>query len=303
MSNFLGLFAENILPILLVASVGYLLQRLLQLDPRPISQITFYILSPALVFDLISNSDIGGTQVIGMMALATIVVLATALISVLASRLLKLSAEMAAAFLLSATFMNAGNYGLSLNQFAFGDSGLAWASLYFVASMMLTNSLGVYVASRGRSSALDALRGLAKVPAVYAIPLALAVKQFGIELPLPLDRPIQLLGNAAVPVMLLILGMQIAASGLSEHRRLLAVASGIKLLLAPGLALLAAPLLLNHQLAQQVAVVESAMPTAVMSTIIAIEYDVEPTLVTGVVLVSTLLSPLTLTALLAMFGQ
>lgn len=302
MNEFLGLFAENILPILLVASVGYLLQRLLKLDPRPISQITFYILSPALVFDLISASDISGSQVVGMMALAAIVVLATALVSVLASRLLGLSAEMGAAFLISATFMNAGNYGLSLNRFAFGEDGLAWASLYFVASMMLTNSLGVYVASRGRSTTLDALRGLAKVPALYAIPLALAVKQFGIALPLPLDRPIRLLGNAAVPVMLLILGMQIAASGLSEHRRLLAAASGIKLLLAPGLALLAAPLLLNSQLAQQVGVVESAMPTAVMSTIIAIEYDVQPTLVTGVVLVSTVLSPLTLTALLASFG-
>ncbi len=303
MSDFLGLFAENILPILIVASIGYLLQRLLRLDPRPISQITFYILSPALVFELIAGSDISGAQVIGMMGLAVAVILGTALASLLAGRLLRLSPEMTAAFLLSATFMNAGNYGLSLNQFAFGQGGLAWASLYFVASMMLTSSLGVYVASRGRRGPWDALRGLAKVPAVYAIPIALAVKNLGITLPLPLARPVQLLGNAAVPVMLLILGMQIAAAGLSEHRGLLAAASGIKLLLAPGLALLIAPMLLSSQLAQQVGVMESAMPTAVMSTIIAIELDVEPTMVTGVVLVSTLLSPLTLTALLAMFGQ
>lgn len=302
MSDLLRLFAEHIFPILLVATIGFTLQRLLKLDPRPVSQLTFYILSPALVFELLVGSDIGGSQVLGMMALAVLVVVGTAVISLGAGRLLKLQPSMAAAFLLSATFMNAGNYGLSLNQFAFGETGLAWASLYFVASVMMINSLGVYVAARGRRSSLAALRGLAKVPAVYAIPLALGVNQLGLALPLPIARPVELLAEAAIPVMLLILGMQIAAAGFSEHRGLLTAVGGIKLLIAPGLALLAAPVLLTSSLAQQVAVLESAMPTAVMSTIIAIEFDVEPTFVTGAVLVSTLISPITLTALLAAFG-
>lgn len=302
MADLLGLFAEHILPILLVAAVGFLLQRLLRLDPRPISQITFYVLSPALVFNLLTASDIGGSQVLGMMALAVLVIIATAGLSLVIGRLLRLEPSLAAAFLISATFMNAGNYGLSLNQFAFGEPGLAWASLFFVASVMMTNSLGVYVASRGRSGRLAALRGLAKVPAMYAIPLALAVKNLDLVVPLPVDRPLQLLGNAAVPVMLLILGMQIGAAGLSAHRGLLAAASGIKLLVAPAIAVLAAPLLLTTELAHQVGILEAAMPTAVMSTIIAIEFDVEPTFVTGVVLVSTVLSPITLTVLLAVFS-
>lgn len=302
MTELLSLFADHILPILLVAGVGLLIQRLLRLDPRPISQITFYILTPALVFELMIASDIGGAQVLRMMALAVVVISLTAGISLVASRLLKLDPRMTAAFMISATFMNAGNYGLSLNQFAYGETGLAWASLFFVASVMMTNSLGVYVASRGHKDSLAALRGLAKVPAVYAIPLALVVKNLGLTLPLSLSRPIELLGNAAVPVMLLILGMQIGSTGLSAHRSLLAAASGIKLLVAPALALAIAPSLIAGELAQQVGVLEAAMPTAVMSTIIAIEFDVEPTFVTGAVLVSTLLSPITLTALLAAFS-
>lgn len=299
MIDLLGLFADNILPILLIAGVGLLLQRLLRLDPRPISQVTFYVLSPMLVFWLLASSDIGGSQILGMVALATIIMLATAAVSLLASRVLGLGPRMTAAFLISATFMNAGNYGLSLNQFAFGDSGLAWASLYFVAGVMMTNSLGVYVASRGRKGTMAALRGLARVPAVYAIPLALLVRGLGLTLPLPVQRPIQLLAGATVPVMLLILGMQIGASGLPAHRGLLAAVGGIRLVAAPGLALLIAPLLLTNNLARSVGIVESAMPSAVMSTILAIEFDVEPEFVTGAVLVTTLLSPLTLTVLLA----
>ena len=50
MSALLGLFSDNILPILLAAGAGYLIRRTLHVDPRPISQATFYVLSPALVF-------------------------------------------------------------------------------------------------------------------------------------------------------------------------------------------------------------------------------------------------------------
>jgi predicted permease len=135
---------------------------------------------------------------------------------------------------------------------------------------------------------------------MYAIPLALAVKALEIPIPLPISRPIDLLGMAAVPVMLVILGMQIGASGMPAQRGLLAGCVVLKLFVAPLIAWVAAPLLGLDGLSRQVGIVESAMPTAVMSTIIAIEFDVEPAFVTGTVFVTTLLSPLTLTPLISL---
>lgn len=299
MTDLVGLFSDNILPILLAALAGFTLQKLLRLNPRPISQVTFYLFSPALVFNLLIASDIRGSQVLAMMILAVVVILLTAAISLLMSRGLKLHTGMAAAVLLSSTFMNAGNYGLSLNHFAFGESGLAWATLYFVSSLMLTNSLGVFVAARGSRTLKAALIGLLKVPAMYAIPLALLVRELKIALPLPISRPMDLLAMAAVPVMLVILGMQIGSAGLPSQRGLLAGCVALKLLVAPLIAWAAAPLLGLDGLARQVGIVESAMPTAVMSTIISIEFDIEPAFVTGAVFVSTLLSPLTLTPLIS----
>jgi predicted permease len=41
------------------------------------------------------------------------------------------------------------------------------------------------------------------------------------------------------------------------------------------------------------------MPTAVVTTVLALEFDVEPSFVTNVVVVTTALSPLTLTLLIA----
>ncbi|MEE9216033.1 MAG: AEC family transporter [Anaerolineales bacterium] len=299
MSLLLELFANNILPILLVASLGFLVQKLLKLDPRPLSQVTFYILSPALVFTLLLSAEIKGGQVLSMVGFAAAVVLLTVGVGFAIGRILRLKGKRAAGFLLTAAFMNAGNYGLSLNQFAFGDVGLALASIYFVVTVMLTNSLGVYIAASGGGSALQALKGLAKVPAVYAVPLALIFRTLDIAVPLALGRPLELLSLATIPVMLLLLGMQIARTGIPPHRKLLSVSVAIKLLVAPAIALLISPLFGLEGLARDVGVLQSAMPTAVLTTIIAIEYDAEAAFVTGAVLVTTLLSPLTLTPLMA----
>ena len=299
MSELLELFANNILPILLVASLGFLIQRLLKLDPRPLSQVTFYILSPALVFTLLLSADIKGGQVLSMAGFAATVVLLTVGVGIAMSRILGLRGKRAAAFLLTLAFMNAGNYGLSLNQFSFGDLGLALASIYFVVAVMMTNSLGVYIAASGGGNWLQALKGLAKVPAVYALPLALIFRTMGIVVPPAIGRPLELLSLAAIPVMLLLLGMQIGRAGIPPHRKLLSVSVAIKLLVAPAIALLISPLFGLEGLARDVGVLQSAMPTAVLTTIIAIEYDAEAAFVTGAVLVTTLLSPFTLTPLLA----
>lgn len=206
---------------------------------------------------------------------------------------------MASAFILTTTFANTGNFGLSVNQFAFGDEALALASLYFITHTMLTNSIGVYVATIGKVQPKQALLGLLKVPAVYAIPIALIVRASGFQLPPMLWRPIDLLGSAAIPCMLIILGMQIGHAGLPAQKNLLGLSVALRLLLGPLIAVLIAPLLQLSDVAYQAGILEAATPTAVMTSIIALEYEVEPDFVTGAILVSTILSPLTITPLIA----
>lgn len=302
MIELLRLFSDNILPILLAAGAGFLIRRTLHIDPRPISQATFYVFSPALVFTLLVTTGILVEDILRMMGFAAVLIGLMGLLSWLVARALRLDGGLGAAFMLSTTFMNAGNYGMSVNKFAFGDLGLAWASLFFVTSAMMTNAVGVYIATVGRRSPLHALVGLARVPAVYAIPLGLLVRTQGIELPLALWRPIDLLASATVPSMLLILGMQMGVSGLPPQRGLLAGASAMRLLLSPALAWALAPVFGLEGIGLQVGVLEAAMPSAVLSTIIAIEFGVEPGFVTGAVLATTLLSPFVLTPLIAWLG-
>jgi predicted permease len=198
--------------------------------------------------------------------------------------------------------MNSGNFGLSLTSFALGEVGLAWATIYFVTSSMMTNSLGVYVTSVGKRTPQQALLGLLRVPAVYAIPVALLVRISDITLPLPITRPIELLGRATVPSMLILLGMQISRSGLPKHPKLLLGSSALRLVISPLIAWLIAPLFNLTGMAFQAGIIETATPTAVLTMVIATEFDVEPEFVTSAVMITTILSPLTLTPLLAILG-
>lgn len=302
MSQLPGLFADNILPIVLVAAAGLALQRLLHLDPYPFSRLAFYITTPALVLWLLIGTPISPPDILRMMGFTAAAVLGIALISLLAAKGLRLRGETAAAFILASTFMNSGNYGLSLNRFAFGEEALAWASIFYITGTMLTNSVGVLVATAGKVSPWKAIAGLARVPSMYAIPAALFVRSLGGELPYALSRPVELLAAAAVPLMILILGMQLGHAGLPKERGLLAAAAGLRLVAAPALAWGLACVFQLSPVARQAGILEAAMPTAVLNTVIALEYGIQPSFVTGAVLVSTLLSPLTVTPLIALLG-
>jgi hypothetical protein len=302
LTNIFNLFTENILPIILVAGVGFTLQRVLRLNPRPLSRVIFYAFSPALVFSLLATTEIEANDILRMAGLGLLVVTFIGLLSWRISKIFHLPPLTAAAFILASTFMNAGNYGLSLNNFALGRLGLTWASIYFVTSATLINSVGVYIATAGQTSPSKALRGLLKIPTIYAIMLALLIRVSEFSLPVPIWRSIDLLGSAAVPSMLILLGMQIAHAGLPQKKGLLMAAAGLRLLVSPIIAWMIAPIIGLEGVSRQAGILESAMPTAVLATVIATEFDVEPEYVTGVVFITTLLSPLTITPLLSILG-
>ena len=212
---------------------------------------------------------------------------------------LRLNRAEASAFLLVVMLSNSGNFGLPIVLFAFGSEALLHATVYFVTSATLTYTVGVFVAAAGRRSLLHALIGVAKVPAIYGVAAALVVLASGISLPLAVMRPIGLLSDAAIPVMVLVLGMQLERASVAERPGVAAAAVVLSLVLAPIVALGLTSLLGLSGPARQAGVLLASMPTAVITTILAVEFNVAPAFVTNVVFMTTLLSPLTLAPLIA----
>jgi predicted permease len=208
--------------------------------------------------------------------------------------------RMESAFMLSAALINAGNYGLPLNKFAFGDEGQSRAVIFFAATTVISNTLGVFLASRGSVSTRSALANVFKVPLLYAAVSGFIINAAKIDVPLPLDRSITLLGDASVPAMLVVLGVQLSRATIRGRIRPILMASGVRLIVSPLIALGLAILLGITGLTRQVILTESAMPTAVISGVLAAEFGADAEFVTATILVSTLMSIVTLSVLLAL---
>lgn len=295
----LSIFSTILLPIVLVAALGYLLARLGGLDPRPIARTTFYLFSPCLVFVALATSTTA-PDLLGRLALLKLLIyVAVVPIAGWLARRLRLSAPAGSAFVLAAAFANSGNYGLSVNEYAFGPAGLALAVICYVTDNLLLNSLGVYLAARGHAGVRQALGQVIRNPALYAVILGVAVNRGGWTVPALLLRPLEMLGRAAVPTMLVVLGMQLASLRVGHQRwRVISLATVLRLIVSPLLALaLTIPLGVTG-LARQVGVLQAAVPSAVMGSVVASRYETEPDLVAGCILVSSLASLVTVTALL-----
>ena len=302
MSSLLPLFLNNLFPILLVAGIGYALGRILHVDPKSLSRVVFYVFSPFLIFELLITTQLSNGSIFRMMGFSVLQMLLTGVIALILGRIFKFERKLFVAIILCSITVNAGNYGLSLNLFAFGETALAHASLYFVTSAIMTYTLGVAIASMGSMSLKQSIKQLVKIPTVYAVIVALIFNIFNWTLPMPLERPVSLLADAAIPGMLVLLGLQLQHNQRSWDFRAISLATGIRLLAAPLLAISTADLFGLQGIAYKAGIIEASMPTAVLSTVLATEFDVKPAFVTTVVFITTILSPLTLTPLLAYLG-
>ncbi len=296
----LTILLDDILPIFVVASVGFVLARRLHVDVRSLSRVTFNALAPCLVFSLLVTSQVGAQEFGRIVVYTLLFVSAAGVVARLAAMPFRLDRPELAAFLIVVMFSNAGNYGLSVVLFAFGREALARAAIYFVTSALVMYTFGTWLASSGRLGGREALRGLVRVPAVWGVAAAALVIWTGVELPPAVSRPIGLLGDAAIPSMLLVLGMQFEKGARADRPGLVALASILVLVAAPVIGFLLASALGLTGVTRQALLVQSAMPSAVITTIVALEFDVAPAFVASVVVVTTLASPLTLSILIAL---
>ena len=304
-----SVFAQVLLPILVVVGSGYLLQRRLELDLQSVNRLSLYLLSPALIFSSLAQSRIEVAETLRIGAFMTLFVISIGAVTWLVALLLQLDTIDRAALMLCVMFMNAGNYGLPAARFAFGQEGFDRAVLFFVVQAILAQTLAIYIAGAGHGDRRGGLVRLLRMPQIYAVLGALAVRFGGLRLDPAGEgilndvfRGVALVGDAAVPLLLIILGLQLAETGRISEGPKVALATVLRLGLSVPLAVGLSYLLNLDELSTKLAVMLSSMPTAVNVTILAIEFNVRPRFVSSVVVVSTAASVFTLTLILVLLG-
>ena len=295
MGLLISILVSDILPIFAIAGAGFLLARYAAVDVKTVARVVFYSLLPCLAFRLLVTSSPSGPNVGRLIALAVLIMAAMGVVGYVAAKGLGLDGASLRAFIMVVMFSNGGNYGLPVVRFAFGSEALTYATVFFLTGSVVTYVAGAFFAGSRRGRIAGALDKVWRMPSLYGVALALVVLAVGRPVPEAIMRPVALLSDAALPVMILVLGMQLERAVWPARPGIVIFAVGISLLAAPFVALGLASLLGISGPARQAAVILSSMPVAVVTTILALEFELSPEFVTSAVFLSTVLSPLTLT--------
>jgi len=299
-------FSEVLLPITIVIAAGYALRRTFPLDLRTLNRMSLYVLTPSLVFATLLRTNLPGGAALQLAGQMLVVLGVSAGCGYVLASLLELSSTQRSGFLLVTTFMNSGNYGLSATRFAFGDDGFQYAIVGFLIQAIMSQTWAVYLASAGQGDRRAAFRQVFRLPVIYATLLAVGLRLLGVQLDetnglvaVGVFRGVRLLADAALPMLLLILGMQLQNRQPLASIRPLATATMVRLGLSIPVAYGAGVFLGLSGLPLYVGVLQAAMPTAVNVTILALEFDAWPEFVNNGVIATTLASLVTLTVLIA----
>lgn len=291
------LFVEVVLPVLCILGAGYAFGRFTATDLAPLSQFTLVVLSPALIFGYLATADVPAAALIRASTYVVLYIVAAGILTLLVARLTGLSA-LVSPLLLVSVFTNSGNYGLPVILFAYGREGYLLGVSVLAVHLILMYPIGIWFATLGREDWRKGVAAALSTPPVIAGLLAFAVRLAGLPVPGGVLRAIRLVGDAGVPVILLLLGAQVARTKVEGNVKPIVVGSAIRLVLGPILAVaLTYPLGVTGLLAK-VLVLQHAMPTAAIMVLLALQYGARPDLVASVTVVTTAVSAATVTAVL-----
>jgi predicted permease len=305
-----SVFTTAILPIVALGGVGYLLGSVRDVDTDALNTVVVYVLAPALVLHSLATTALSGPTLVRI-TVAILLFQAIAIgVTELVGRALGLSRTALAALVLVAAFPNTGNYGIPVSNFAFGATGRATAVVCLSVQSVLIFTVGIYIAGRGSAGgAIDGVRRIFEVPLVYAVVVALAARRLGVVPPADSTAmsTLQLVGDASIPLMLLLVGIQLARTDVRSTLSAVGGVIGLKMVVVPIIgAGVAIAVGFSDPVVARTFVLETAMPSAITPVILVGEFaDGEVAgvpitqFVSTAIFATTLVSVVTLTAVIA----
>lgn len=287
-------------PLFLLVLVGYLLIRFARWDKaigEALTKFVFAIAVPTLLFRLMSGfSRLPPVDARLLLAYfgGSLVVFGIARIA--AHRLFRMDGAAQSVFGVGGIFSNNLLLGVPLAKTLLGDASLPVVSLILVFnSFLLWMLVTVSVEwARNRTASLSGFLatavGVITNPIVASIVAGTAFGYTGLPLPAMIDRTLELIGQAAVPLSLIALGMGLAEFGIREGIRESVAICTMKLLVHPLLVLLAARALALPPLETQAIVLMAALPVGANVYLMSRQFNTLIGAVAGSLVLSTIVA-------------
>ncbi len=313
-----GIFYFIVMPVLLLAGTGFVLQRKLGLDMLTLKRLNFYFVMPAIIYFSMVNSQVAWGQA------ATVIAFTLALLAVMAALTLSIAAlrgipsNQRRTMLLTTILHNSGNFGLPLQKFAFrgksvdgrdlSDAAASLQAYVMITQNLFTFTIGILIAAGGKKDRhwKDNLLHIVKFPPIYALVAAFLTHQIrnwmGPETSSQVARGLSpiydylvYVKNAFIAVALLTLGAQLALVGKLARKYPVTWSVGLRLLAGPAIGVgLIYAFGLSGFVAQML-LISTSSPTAVNCMLLSMEFENHADYAARSVFYSTLLCPLTVT--------
>lgn len=289
------LFWERVLPILLLVALGYLFQRRMRVDASALNRVNLYLFVPALTLSRLSETPLAASTVIIIGVAVLLNAASLSLLSRFVGWMKRWSVSIQTTVTLGAMLGNSGNFGLPLIELVLGRQFVGYQALVLAFNNVLTFTFGLWLLTRTKLSLPQAVKQILSMPLIYAVILGILISLTKMSLPKPLLISLRYLGDGLIPVALVTLGAQLAERVELKDGAALVAAAFLRLVASP-ISMFAIVYLLGipPELGK-VLILGSAVPTAVNTALLAIETNVNPSLASAIVMVTTVISPVTIT--------
>ncbi|KAB8137627.1 AEC family transporter [Gracilibacillus oryzae] len=295
-------FIGVLIPIFSIFAIGYIGIRFLRMDIKSISTLTIYLMSPVLAFRTFFENDLNMDYIyLGGFLLA--VCLVSLLFCYLVGYFRGWDGSEKSGFILASVFMNNGNYGTPLVLLVFGEEGFHYAIILMVLQTLIMCTIGIYVAAKGGEAgeniSISPLRNVIRVPIIYGAVLGIILNVSGIGINQQMMTAIDMVADATIPVIMIVLGMQLAMIKLNDLEfGKLSLSVLFRLIIAPIIAYLITLPMPIDEMVKDILILSAAMPTAANTTMYALQFGARPNFVSSATLITTILSLVTLPVLL-----
>lgn len=308
MTGALATAFEALAPIFGLILLGALLRRQRFLADgfwAPAAKLAYFLLLPALLVDNLATAPLRDLQIGVMAAVLSLGLLVVALL-VIALRCQITHDGRAFTSVFQGAIRHNTYVGLAVVAAVVGANGAAYAAVALPVMVILVNLLSVGVliryASTRRVSWRDMTGAIVANPLIVASVVGVMLSLSGLALPSAIGRMVAALGQASLPLGLLLVGAGLDIAAIGRRPRLLLITAVAKLLILPAVVLVLAALLRLEGAGASVAVIFAALPTAPSAYVLAEQMGGDAPLMASILTVQTLLAVVTLSLWLIWIG-
>lgn len=294
--------AITILSIIIMIGLGYFLKRidfLSEKDIDPFNKIVMYILMPCMIFHTLFTADLSYLSKLGILPFIILASsMVTGIVSYFILRQFKLDDITLWSVLVTVMIANTAFMGYPVTLGIFGQDGFLRAIFCDIATLCIFLILSFILILKFGGTVKTAVRKITFFPPLWAVILGLSFNFLNIPIGPVIDNTINYLGQGAIPLIMIALGLSIDFSAIKRSKNMIAFTSVMKLLFFPCIAFLVATPLGLVDLQYKISIVEAAMPSGMMSILLAITYKLDYELTSDCILINTVISLITLPAII-----